>query len=166
MGVESEGMTIGYRQDADFREFVANAGGRLQRALVAGLGPDRGQDALSEALMHGWMNWSKIQAMANPVGYLYKVGFRWGVRTAKRERRGQLGFPTVVQSSVWVEPLLPAALESLSKRQRTVVVLIEGYEWSFGEVADLLGVSKGAVQSHHRRGLERLRRTLEVDNEV
>jgi DNA-directed RNA polymerase specialized sigma24 family protein len=41
-------------------------------------------------------------------------------------------------------------------------MLIEGYGWTFGEVAALLGLSRGAVETHVRRGLRKLREALEV----
>jgi RNA polymerase sigma factor (sigma-70 family) len=60
----------------------------------------------------------------------------------------------------WVEPGLPAALATLSERQREVVMLLHCFDWTLGEVADVLGMSKGTVQVHERRGLARLRREL------
>jgi RNA polymerase sigma factor (sigma-70 family) len=63
----------------------------------------------------------------------------------------------------WIEPGLPKALSGLSERQREVVMLLHCFEWTLGEVADLLGMSKGSVQVHDRRGMARLRRELGVN---
>ena len=60
----------------------------------------------------------------------------------------------------WVEPGLPAALACLSERQRTAVMLVYGLEWSFAEVAELLDVSKGTVQTQAGRGMAKLRKEL------
>ena len=70
-------------------------------------------------------------------------------------------FPSVEPSRLpWVEPGLPEALRGLSARQRTVVFLRFGHEWSLGEIAELLGVSKASVQSYSDRAMERLRGRL------
>jgi RNA polymerase sigma factor (sigma-70 family) len=63
----------------------------------------------------------------------------------------------------WIEPGLPAALESLSEKQRVVVMLTGGYAWTHAEVAAVLGVSVGTVQRHKKRALHRLRRALGVE---
>ena len=47
----------------------------------------------------------------------------------------------------WVEPSLPQALADLSEKQRTAVMLVHGLEWTYSEVAELLGVSKSTDQS-------------------
>lgn len=64
----------------------------------------------------------------------------------------------------WFEPELPAALADLPEKQRVVLSLLHGHQWTLAEVADLLGVSKGTVQSYADRGLRRLRRRMKVDS--
>ena len=61
------------------------------------------------------------------------------------------------------EPQLHDLLMSLSRRQRTSVVLVLGWQWSYGEVAELLGISKSSVQRHVERALLKLRSGLGVD---
>ena len=63
----------------------------------------------------------------------------------------------------WVEPGLPDALARLPERQRVVVYLVFGHEWSMSEVAALLGVEKATVQKHVERGMAKLRRRLGVE---
>jgi len=43
-----------------------------------------------------------------------------------------------------------------------VVMLLHCYDWTMTEVAEVLGVSKGTVQSYDTRGMRRLRRQLGV----
>ena len=57
-----------------FVEFVETNEGRLRHALTAALGLEAGKDAAAEALAYGWEHWERVEAMANPVGYLYTVG--------------------------------------------------------------------------------------------
>lgn len=144
-----------------FTEFVAAVETRLRHALTAAFGPERGREAAAEALAYGWEHWDRIGAMENPTGYLYRVGQDRARRLLPR-RSVALPAPMAVEER-WVEPALPTALARLSEKQRVVVGLLYGYEWSMGEVAELLDVSKGTVQSHAARGLKRLRRRLGVD---
>ncbi len=59
-----------------------------------------------------------------------------------------------------VEPGLPAALSRLSERQRVAVVLLHGLDWTYPEVASLLGLAVSTVQKHAERGLSKLARAL------
>jgi DNA-directed RNA polymerase specialized sigma24 family protein len=143
-----------------FTDFVVETETRLRHALTASFGPERGRESAAEALAYGWEHWDRISEMENPAGYLYRVGRDHARRTKP------LGVPeiqTVARGEWWVEPGLPKALGRLSERQRLVVGLLYGYQWSMSEVAALLGVSKGAVQSYANRGLEKLRRKLGVE---
>ena len=58
---------------------------------------------------------------------------------------------------------LIAALEALPERQRVAVMLIHSFGWSLSEVADHLGIAKGTVQTHLKRGMGALRRELGVN---
>jgi RNA polymerase sigma factor (sigma-70 family) len=91
--------------------------------------------------------------MENPAGYLYRVGRNRARRMATR--RVALPAPDAGDSEHWVEPELPAALAQLSERQRLVVALVYGYGWTLSEVAELLDVSKGTVQSYGEGGLKK-----------
>ena len=59
---------------------------------------------------------------------------------------------------------MPKALAGLSERQRVTVVLVHCLGWTQEEVADLLGISRGSVQTHLERGLHRLRASLGVSS--
>ena len=53
-------------------------------------------------------------------------------------------------------------LAGLSDRERVAVVLMNGFEWSLAEVAELLGVSKSTVQTYAERGMAKLRAGMGV----
>jgi DNA-directed RNA polymerase specialized sigma24 family protein len=146
----------------EFIAFVEVSGPRLQSALMAALGPDAGDDAASEALMYGWRNWERAGAMENPVGYLYRVGLNHGLRAAKPKAPAPMPRDFVVDHFPDVEPGLPAALASLSERQRVATLLVHAEHWTFTEVAELLGIDPGSVKKHADRGLAKLRKALEV----
>ena len=52
------------------------------------------------------------------------------------------------------------ALEELSEKQREVLILRYYSELSEAEIADALGISRGAVKTHAHRGLARLRTVI------
>jgi DNA-binding CsgD family transcriptional regulator len=99
--------------------------------------------------------------MDNPSGYLFRVGQNKARRIAGRPR--WLSRDEVVFTEPWGEPGFGPAWSSLSDRQRTVVGLVHGFDWSLGEVADLLGLSKASVQSYEQRALKKLRDDLGVE---
>lgn len=59
---------------ATFDEFVGRVESRLRVALVATYGAHDGRAATVDALSWAWEHWDRLQSMANPVGYLYRVG--------------------------------------------------------------------------------------------
>jgi DNA-directed RNA polymerase specialized sigma24 family protein len=142
-----------------FTEWFREAEPRLRHALSASLGVDLGKEATAEAVAYAWEHWERIAKMDNPTGYVYGTGRNKGRRMSSRR-------PSFLQVSAerlpWVEPGLPVALSRLPERQRVVVALLYGYQWTMSEVAELLGISKTTVQSHAQRGLGRLRRSLGV----
>lgn len=146
----------------EFSAFFTDAEPRLRRALVAAYGVERGREATAEALAYGWEHWERVSEMENPVGYLYRVG-----QSRTRQRLDAALFPSRSSTSTrWVEPELPRALAGLSERERLAVVLIEGFGWTFREVADVADLSVSTVQSYVSRGLRKLRAALEVTEDV
>jgi DNA-directed RNA polymerase specialized sigma24 family protein len=99
--------------------------------------------------------------MANPAAYVFRVGQNKARKLLKRSR--WLSRDEIVFTEPWAEPGLGPAWSSLSDRQRVVVGLVHGFDWSLSEVADLLGISKGAAQTYEKRAMRRLRRDLGVD---
>lgn len=144
-----------------FSEFVAIVEPRLRIALAAGLGQDRGREAVAEALAWGWEHWDRLAPMENPVGYLYRVG-----RSKVKVPRRPVLAPVPVGGQPRIEPGLPRALAALTERQRVVVVLVHGFDWPHAAVADLLGVDTPTVATHLRRALNKLRKSLKVETNV
>ncbi len=144
-----------------FTEFALVAEPRLRLALGAAFGFDLAQEATADALAFAWEHWDRVVKTANPVGYVFGVGRNRARRNLKRRRVVFLP-PVLSSESPWVEPGLPGALGRLSVRQREVIMLLHCFEWTLSEVAELLGLARGTVQIHERRGMAVLRRDLGV----
>ena len=145
-----------------FTEFARVAEPRLRLALGAAFGFDVAQEATAEAMAFAWEHWDRVVAAANPIGYVFGVGRNKARRSLNRPRIPYL--PPVRLSEIpWVEPGLPGALGRLSERQREVIMLLHCFEWTLKEVSELLGMARGTVETHDRRGMARLRKDLGVD---
>jgi len=97
--------------------------------------------------------------MQNSVGYLFKLGKRWGVRQQRRRRR-QVGVVTAPARPPEFEPAFEAALGGLSTRQRQAVVLCAGYGLTHAEAGEILNVKRSSMQNHVERGMTKLREEL------
>ena len=137
---------------------------RLNRALVARFGIDVGLEVTAETMTWAWEHRSRLERMDNPAGFLFRVG-QSRSRRLLRWRRRRAQFPAVVVSGSmpWTEPQLPAALAELDEDQRTAVVLVHCFEWTYAEVAELVDVPIHTVRNRVHRGLTRLRRSLGVE---
>ncbi len=146
---------------ATFSAFVVDHERRIRSALTASLGIEVGREATAEALAYAWEHWDRVSAMENPGAYLFVVGRDKGRRLA---RKRAVVFPDIQREELpWIEPGLPPALVSLTENQRTVVMLLHGYDWTMEEVASVLGISKSSVQTHAERAMKKLRRKLKVE---
>jgi RNA polymerase sigma-70 factor (ECF subfamily) len=142
-----------------FEAFVALAEPRLRHAFVGARGIDGAADATAEALAWAWEHWDAVQALDNPVGYLYRVA----QSRTRRRRQPELPPPERLDLPDLEPQLVPALLE-LSDQQRTAVWLVHGCHWRQTEAAEAMGISPSAVSTHVNRALERLRARLEVDD--
>jgi DNA-directed RNA polymerase specialized sigma24 family protein len=142
-----------------FERFFAETEPPLRRALIARFGPERGREATAEALAFAFEHQERVAGLRNPVAYLFTVG---------RSRTRPKGLTALIDRSErgWhtaepvFEPGLTKAVAELSPRQRTAVILVVGYRWTFAEVAELMHVRRATVQRHVDRGLRHLRDAL------
>ena len=152
------GQHVEYGSVEGFDSFVAAVEPPLRRALVATYGPERGREAAAEALAWAWEHRDRLGSLDHPVRYLYRVGQSRG-----RRRLTRIPFVRSEWRAPEIEPGLEAALGGLSERQRAAAVLVHGFGWTLGEVAELLEVTTSTVQTHLERAMERLRAALEVE---
>lgn len=131
---------------------------RLTRAFLAVRGVHGANDAASEAVLYACRNRAKVEALENPIGYLYRVGLR---ATRWRVVRGDLPVPDPVELPHF-EPGLVTALGRLPRRQRDAVWLVYGCHWTHAEVAEAMGIETSTVSTHATRGLAAIRREMGV----
>jgi RNA polymerase sigma-70 factor (ECF subfamily) len=147
------------RDEADeqpFDEFVDSAGRKLRAVAVAHYGLDVGEEAASDALAWAWEHWAEVRAMANPVGYLYRVVQSSARRHHRWRRPIQLPAPDATELPA-IEPGLVAALARLTEDERVVVILIHALGWTYQEVGDVVGVPLSTVRGRLHRAMTRLR---------
>jgi RNA polymerase sigma factor (sigma-70 family) len=144
-----------------FARFASDVEPRLRRALVAWYGVEVGPEATADALAFAWERWESVEAMANPVGYLFRVGQS---RSRRYRRRAPLLPAVPVAEFPEIDPRLPGALAGLSRQQRAAVLLVHAHEWTQTEAADALGCSVSTVRNHLERGMRRLRASLGGDD--
>lgn len=148
-----------------FEEFVTFRSERLLRAAYQ-LTHDRllAEDLLQTALARAWRSWSRLSGEADPEPYVRKIMFNtyasWWRRRWNGERptetlpeRGEASVAAshAERDQVW------RALGRLPRRQRAVIVLRYYEDMTETQIADVLGLSIGAVKSHASRGLAALR---------
>jgi RNA polymerase sigma-70 factor (ECF subfamily) len=114
---------------------------------------------VGEALAYAWEHWDAVQAMDNPVGYLFRVG-----QSRIRQRKRPQLFAAEPSRIPEFEPRLVEALMDLPTSQRTAVWLAHGCGWSHPDIATVLGISPSTVATHVSRGLTKLRTALGVDS--
>jgi DNA-directed RNA polymerase specialized sigma24 family protein len=153
--------SIGVSGNERFEDFVVWVEPRLRRALLGSVGADRVEDAVAEALAYAFEHWSDVAEMANPAGYLFRVG-----QSKSRRRLPPRLFRTTPVVLPEVEPGLVEALMALPESQRTAVWLAHGCSWSHAEIAAVLEVTPSTVATHIGRGLARLRSELGVAHDA
>jgi DNA-directed RNA polymerase specialized sigma24 family protein len=162
--VRRSGAPVRDSTEHGFTVFVEQHERSLREALTAAFGLDVGRDATADALAHAWQRWDRVSTMDNPAGYLYVVGRNRARRFLKRRRAVLVRYPTPAGDTVpMFEPALAGALAHLSERERAVVLLLHGFQWTMTEIAETLDISKSSVQSYAERALVKLRSGMGVE---
>ena len=164
------------RVDADValtELFRAHYAGLVRLALL--LVDDNGtaEDVVQDAFAQLHRRWGRLRDEGAAYGYLRTAvlnGSRSRLRRVRTVRRHvEPPGPDVAsaehQAVVNAEhAAVHAALRGLPLRQREVLVLRYYADLSEADIADALGISRGAVKSHAHRGLAALTRTLETSS--
>jgi RNA polymerase sigma-70 factor (ECF subfamily) len=159
---------------SSFELFMECHCGRLVQALtMISLDREVAADAAQEAFIQLYLRWDRVEEYRDPVAWVYRVGInrckdyrRFLSRTARVVERlgsqrdqGGGGNETVE----WTPDLDFATIfRSLPRRQRTAATLYYLNDLSIGEIARIMGISEGAVNSHLHRAREALKGLVEA----
>jgi RNA polymerase sigma-70 factor (sigma-E family) len=167
-------MAVAGSRDDDFTAFVLARSARLvhfARMLCgdAGLAEDLVQSALEKA----YLRWDRIE-LADPFAYVRQAvvnqHLSWLRRRLWRERPSGDAAEIDLLLEAEVDPssgvqrrvAMAAALATLSRRERAVVVLRYVEDLTERETAAVLGVAVGTVKSANARALDKLRAAPEL----
>ncbi len=133
----------------------------IARALSSTLGDaSLGQEAADEAMTRAYGQWNTVREYANPAGWVYRVGYNWGISRRRRLARRlpwsaeQVALPTMPDVS------LEGAIQSLDPKFRSVVVCRYLLDWSTEQTAEALDIPANTVKSRLATALARLRQDL------
>lgn len=161
-------------RDAEFAAFMAaDAAALLHTAWLLCGDAHRAEELTQEALVRTYVAWSRARA-TDPLAYARRSLANARIDGWRRLRREVLtsvdalpgGATPGHEQGVVDRDRLVRALQSLSARQRRVVVLRHFVGLPEAEVAEDLAISVGTVKSTASRALARLRTTLGEDAEV
>jgi RNA polymerase sigma-70 factor, ECF subfamily len=174
----SDGELMGRVAHGD-REAFAEVVERHQRPLTAYLGRlcgsgDRAEELAQESFVRLFQAAGGYREEGRLQPYLFRIGTNLLRSEERRRRRWRLMLPLVAGGNgLHAPPLGEAAvlrdevqqrvrreLERLPLRFRVPLVLFEIEDWSYADIADLLGCRQGTVKSRLHRGRERLRQAL------
>ncbi len=130
---------------------------RLARGLVDA--PEVAEEIVQDAFAKVYERWSRLD---QPGGYLRTVvvnGARSELR--KREVRRRIGLRPFIPPQPEDQDYLLDALDQLSPRQKTTLVLKFYADMTEKEIAQAMGVRPGTVKSATSRGLAELRKVVE-----
>ena len=159
---------------ASFESFVQSHGARLVQALtMISLDREAAADAAQEAFIALYLRWDGVDRPRDPVAWLYRVGInrckdhrRFLSRTARvMERLGSDRDPEVRADGLvgWMSGTdFTSILRSLPKGQRTAATLYYLNDLSVLEIAAIMGISEGTVNSHLHRAREALKKLVEA----
>ncbi len=159
--------------------YAEHALGLVRLAVVLTGDRAAAEDIVQDAFLGLYRRWDKVPDMAAPLAYL-RVSVVNGCRTALRRRSRltlrpgtaadaadgtvpEAGLAESAEASVLLteeQRAMAAALRTLPRRQREVVVLRYYLELSVNETAQAMGVSPGTVKSTTHRALAAVGRIL------
>lgn len=147
----------------DFADFYASTFRPVSAAVRAFCGDaDLAYEATQEAFARAYASWSRIKEAAHPQGWVTTTAINLTRRHFRRPPLLSKDAPSPAPSGDRIDVL--AALRRLPERQRQAVVLHYLIDAPVAAVADVMGVSEGAVKAHLFKARAALRGELEVDH--
>jgi RNA polymerase sigma factor (sigma-70 family) len=150
-GAALKGEPVGLSAPS-FEEFFASQNQRLLRALFVLTGSSSDAEEITQdTFVAVWERWDRVSLMEDPVGYLFKAALnrhrsrtRRALRVARRAMRPS--HPADWLAQVEHRDALLAALDGLSLRRRTALVLVELLGYGSVDAGRLMGVADSTVR--------------------
>ena len=174
----SDGDLMGRVAHGDRQAFAALVE-RHQHQLTAYLGRlcgsgDRAEELAQESFVRLFQAAGGYREEGRLIPYLFRIATNLLRSEERRRRRWRLMLPLVANGNGRHAPPLGEVsllrdelqqrvrreLQRLPLRYRAPLVLFEIEDWSYADIAELLGCRQGTVKSRIHRGRERLRQAL------
>ncbi|HEX5598271.1 MAG TPA: SigE family RNA polymerase sigma factor [Micromonosporaceae bacterium] len=143
----------------------------LRYAVMLTGDPHQAQDLVQETMVRVQLNWRRITRADSPDGYVRRmltnqyIDWRrgpWFKRVLPRAEPDETVAAPVDHAQASADrDQIWSWLARLPRRQRAVLVLRYYEDLSEAEIARVLGIPLGTVKTSARRGLARLRRSLD-----
>ena len=149
--------------EAAFVDFVTTRTAALMRtAYLLTRDHQLAEDLVQTALFKAAMAWERIEGEPEPYvrRILYTENISWWRRRARGVPEASAagsGEPVGPADDVDLQMSLERALDQLTPKQRTVLVLRYYEDLTEADTARVLGIALGTVKSTHRQALDRLR---------
>ena len=165
MQEEGDVVRLPVAQDGplDFATFVADEHRELFRFLcfVTGNRADAA-DLMQDAFLKLWERWDRIDRIADPRGYLFRValnGYRMRARAARRAGRRLIPVERDRETIDEIELRhdVRTLLLDLAPRQRAALVLLDMYGYGSEEAARIMGIRPSTVRALATQGRAVLR---------
>ena len=135
---------------SDFEAWYLANHARLVASLLLATGSlDLTRDAVDEACTRAFERWGRVQQMASPTGWTFRVALN-AVR--RRQRRATMERRLLARRSPVVDVPPPGGeawdlVRGLPPRQRTAIVLRYVGDLTQAEIADAMGITRSTVSS-------------------
>jgi RNA polymerase sigma-70 factor, ECF subfamily len=169
-------MQLDSVEAARFDSVVRRSSARLVRMLdFAFLDREMAADAAQEAFVQLYLHWDEVGGSPEPEAWLYRVAVNrcrdYRRRVARAARLvGRVmaltprGAGTETSPDGWCPTAdFVAVLRTLPVKQRTAAALFYEGDLSIAQIATIMGISEGAVNSHLNRARTALRTLLEAE---
>jgi RNA polymerase sigma-70 factor (ECF subfamily) len=152
-------------EQMDFADFYLRTRDNCLRAVLACAGDlTLAEDLVAEAYARAWASWRKVSRHPSPAAWVVRTALNVRVSWWRRRRREVAldGHDRAQPStdSAGIDAALLAALRSLPRRQREVIVLRVWLDLDAETVASVLGITRNTVGAHLFRATSALRAQL------
>jgi RNA polymerase sigma-70 factor (ECF subfamily) len=163
--------------DHEFEQFFLDHYDQLVRSLTAVTGDrETARDCVQEGYLKAASRWRKVRRLDDPAGWVRRVAINRSrdlYRSDERRRRRE-SFVEEVAERPAADPSdhvdgtlrLEELLGHLPRQQRAAAALFYVEDLSVAEIADMLGLSAGAVKFHLNKARGTLRSVLVEDELV